>query len=727
MEKKNQKSRNGCLTCKKKRVKCDESKPACHNCIKRGIDCGGYSTTFKWKSFEETSVSQKVKRLSSNVVKKQMDMKRMMLLPDSKILEEAIRQVSLSITEKSSIGLGGQTKLMKQPESLSTEEPNSTHSLGSSSMEFTANSIIYNQQHQLSPSAVPLQFELSYSSTDTSPVLTAKKRGVSSTVVESSATAISPRPSMGVLSPTLSTIAMSFTDFDHMNIISPSEFDFPFPLLYEVPEEPIEESKSDQKQMKRSLDSAMTQKIPEYLRELISYSKSLSSENALPFQVRQLDISKFNIGSGFDKICQDFDKYTCAIMSIENGPIENPWRTLMWPLAIEHSVLLKSLASMALLYVARGDDSLRKYGISYMRQSISELAEGLVSNSIPDDVALATCLTLAITESWDQHANSGIPHLKGAKSIIDKLDRTTIQNNSNLYTFLIHSFLYYDVLSRMSSSQLLDSDYDENGYLIKNLNILKPSESSDQSNFSPMSPLFDESVLKKKETLTDPLLGCVCDLFLIIGRVASFIARVRNMGKLSFSTVSTAVSLKSEIESWKPDANMEQKVLENRSCDWSSRIAIAEAYRFATLLYLEQAVPEISSCSSADLGSKVLTLLASIPTTSRTCILHIFPLLVASCEVSDPDDRVWVEDRWKLISQEMWLGTIDKAVKIVHEVWRRKDSLKMECSLEDKSWDIFQGRVDALRGRRERETEGISSWTHWSSVMKDWDWEVLFG
>ncbi|KAF6808147.1 C6 zinc finger domain protein [Colletotrichum musicola] len=36
------KVRTGCVTCKKRRVKCDESKPSCGNCAKRRIPCEGY-------------------------------------------------------------------------------------------------------------------------------------------------------------------------------------------------------------------------------------------------------------------------------------------------------------------------------------------------------------------------------------------------------------------------------------------------------------------------------------------------------------------------------------------------------------------------------------------------------------------------------------------------------------------------------------------------------------
>ena len=38
-----QKSRNGCLTCKKRRVKCDEQRPVCQKCQHMNLTCG-YAT-----------------------------------------------------------------------------------------------------------------------------------------------------------------------------------------------------------------------------------------------------------------------------------------------------------------------------------------------------------------------------------------------------------------------------------------------------------------------------------------------------------------------------------------------------------------------------------------------------------------------------------------------------------------------------------------------------------
>jgi hypothetical protein len=71
-----------------------------------------------------------------------------------------------------------------------------------------------------------------------------------------------------------------------------------------------------------------------------------------------------------------FDKQTCGILSVKDGPTENPWRTLIWPLTT---------------------------GIEKMRT----------------DTALATTLVLAFSESWDQHISTGIEHLRGARILVN--------------------------------------------------------------------------------------------------------------------------------------------------------------------------------------------------------------------------------------------------------------------------------------------------------------------
>ncbi|KIW09847.1 hypothetical protein PV08_11948 [Exophiala spinifera] len=47
---------NGCLTCKKRRIKCDEGKPFCQRCLKSNFECGGYAPP-KIRLFEPTGIS----------------------------------------------------------------------------------------------------------------------------------------------------------------------------------------------------------------------------------------------------------------------------------------------------------------------------------------------------------------------------------------------------------------------------------------------------------------------------------------------------------------------------------------------------------------------------------------------------------------------------------------------------------------------------------------------
>ncbi|KAL0942968.1 C6 zinc finger domain protein [Colletotrichum truncatum] len=45
--------RTGCVTCRARRLKCDEGKPSCNNCIRLNLECGGYVTPIKFKDQTE--------------------------------------------------------------------------------------------------------------------------------------------------------------------------------------------------------------------------------------------------------------------------------------------------------------------------------------------------------------------------------------------------------------------------------------------------------------------------------------------------------------------------------------------------------------------------------------------------------------------------------------------------------------------------------------------------
>ncbi|KAE8413553.1 hypothetical protein BDV36DRAFT_268138 [Aspergillus pseudocaelatus] len=43
----------GCITCKARRVKCDETRPSCQQCSLQGTTCGGYPNFLRWRAVEK--------------------------------------------------------------------------------------------------------------------------------------------------------------------------------------------------------------------------------------------------------------------------------------------------------------------------------------------------------------------------------------------------------------------------------------------------------------------------------------------------------------------------------------------------------------------------------------------------------------------------------------------------------------------------------------------------
>lgn len=433
-----------------------------------------------------------------------------------------------------------------------------------------------------------------------------------------------------------------------------------------------------------------------------------------------------------------FDKHTCGIMSVKDGQTENPWRTLIWPLATNSPALYHAIASMTAFHMSRERSALRVEGIEHMRRSATYLAQDFESGLIRNDAALATTLVLAFSECFDRHTSSGTEHLRGAKELVNQtLARYQTSEASSegrqMFTFLYNVWVYLDVLARLTS----EDDDDE----------------------TPVShgPLAYTSQI-------DPLLGCAATLFPLIGRVASLVQKVRKTEKNSFSIISQAMEIKTQLEDWAPEAyyeDPEDPLLEVAHC-----INTAEAYRWATLLYLHQAVPELPSPTAHELAEKVMVFLAMVPLKSGSCIVHIYPLLAAGCEAVGKDERDWVNNRWQNMCARMWIGNVDKSWEVVKEVWDRRDRFEWEqrqarivASQNDGfyGWRSGAPSEDSATAPRRRAMTDLDSQLrratkrnnttghtgefekgqaeyevtvrgklHWISVMKDRNWEGKF-
>jgi hypothetical protein len=471
-----------------------------------------------------------------------------------------------------------------------------------------------------------------------------------------------------------------------------------------------------------------------------SSSSSASESPELPMFVQP----QFSLASP-EHLTRRYDRDTCGVLSVKDGPTENPWRTLVWPLARDCPALYHAIASMTSFHQSKEVPSMRIQGIDHMRNAVHALAAGL--QNMRFDAAISTTLVLAFSESWDQHISTGINHIKGAKILINQalVQHRHMPKQGEEWMrlkFLCNTWIYMDVIARLTSA-----DDDENNDV----------------------DFVHDSIYANGETDSnlDPLMGCAHTLFPIIGRVANLVRKVRRSESNGPSIISQAVHLKSQLEEWTPPSYIEDPEDETTSPHDSIKTAVA--YQYATLLYLHQAVPEIPSQPSSVLAQRVLCELATVEPRSRSVIVHIYPLLAAGCEVMKQEDRDWVKERWGLMTSRMRLGILEKTLDVTKEVWCRRDAYAAERAMLDsmhtdsftpntplkRDFDAFFDDVqldgefgwDVAPKRRAGDTaaypvglkrQGSGGGTeyleheftvkgrlHWLGVMKDWNWESM--
>ncbi|RDL40866.1 Zn2 DNA-binding protein [Venustampulla echinocandica] len=759
---KQSKSRNGCITCKAKRLKCDETKPSCQQCHKRSVTCGGFKKDFKWRPFEETTftnktVPSKSKRnvidlnkppnLAPTVISPPTPKSDASSTPDGKV---EVDNTSIDSFVDAAVPTTPDFPSLPQPEldptSLS-DVPASPNLRGSPGPPVEDESFAASLSHLLQDT------DMDFSDSVPRPLFYGQFTKLIDLVLPGSE--LNGRPRMLSISPAcMPTPAMTMSPVDNQ----------PLPGIEDMHGSALDEGIEDiVREQQISISEMWT---PLWAPTPYPFSPATLTPSPSPVMALHEPLFKLymqpEIQAGSSEILMlRFDKQTCGILSVKDGPTENPWRTLIWPLARESPALYHAIASMTAFHTSKQMPALRVDGMEHMRKSIVALASGI--EEMRTDTALATTLVLAFSESWDQHISTGIEHLRGARILVNRALVCLRENNLSgddlaRLRFLCNTWIYMDVIARLTS---VDND-DSNGF-----------DQATQLNL-PAFPNTNE---------IDPLMGCASTLFPFIGRVANLCRKVRKVESNSIQIVSQAIELKESIEQWRPPPSTTFERPEDPTSEIQHALQTAEAYRYATLLYLHQAVPEIPSLTSAQLAKKVLVYLATVPLSSRLVIVQIYPLLAAGCEVYDAEDRQWVEDRWRNMAARMWIGNIDRCWEVMQEVWARRDAaaaayvekenrhrssgasniMRLEASkrmLEDDlelCGDSFScsdmldptmlSRNESERHKSTLNRNFSGTWRrrlepvteemdievtvrgrmHWVGVMKDWKWEVLLG
>lgn len=643
--KKQTKSRDGCSTCKKRRYKCDETKPACVQCTKRGLECGGYVKNFKWRNFDEPSLHGKVRK-----------QKRNFSFSSSTVPEPSIVSTIVAPADAADSS-SAQAKSTRQSWLLQSNF-DGTQDFRTCVTKAVSNTVFEEEDYKLD----------STSSSDSSMLLFSGRKTDKKSFNSSDNNVLIRARS--------SSVESDLADFPCRTLLAYSEFDRASTI-----------ATSDTRGEER-----MDKSLAKDARDRANEAGVIINESDSDLFNRQ-ELMAFNLTMSNDigSVFRLFNQFTSGIVSIKNGPTENPWRTLIWPLCESHGSLFHAVGAMTKFHMSRFDEGLRIEAMDHMKKCFRLLAQGLSEDSIPLEIALASTLTLAWAEAWDRSIFTGVAHLRGASTILKQLSAIYRKSNRKLtpfLEFLFNNYLYLDVCIRLS----IDTGDND---ILKEFTCEKENSSSDPS---PGMSLFNRDSI-------DPLLGCAQSLFPLVGEVGSLATQVQKHKDVSLEALAKACDLYNKLGKWYPSIT-NQVHFEDPDCDWHSCLATAEAYRYAALLYLHQAVPEMpSKWTSEELAQKIMSYIASIPVTSRTCVVHIFPLLIAGCEVTSPEDRSWIIDRWSVLSRFMWVSNIDRTIEIVREVWRRRDDSNKDNMREC----------------------GVRDWSHWSTVMKGWGWEVFLG
>ncbi|KAL4966306.1 Zn(II)2Cys6 transcription factor [Aspergillus stella-maris] len=683
------KSRDGCTTCKAKRRKCDEAKPNCSQCLRRKITCGGYSKELTWRyeGFENplgpkpaTAGTKRGKKRSADGTPSVHKLHT----PSSGQMMEAANET---------------------PVSELPDDPTSERNSGS-------------QQN----------------GDDVSPSFHIPALGN-----DHDTTGIEPDMDFDVFFSDLTSM-MAFPGdltLDSGQVPDGGEHDIPpvpgFPNLRDAyaegspPQRRPRSPNTDQGFSNGTLDAS-------------EYPFDTLPKQGLLNWYHPLNVSE----DSPETIASVFNHRICEVLCIVDNSTDNPWRQIVWPLAQKHIPLYHAIAAMTCF---SGMPRLRAEGFRHLETSMQKLSICQAtngSNSMPLEVMATTLLALAMAKTWYYpRSYNGIAHLKKARGLIQALCRnsptsaqTTGSSTSSRVRFLMNTWMYMDVLTRITSPS--SDDHPEDIIV-------------DYTSTTSALPSDSESDTK---THIDPLMGCANTLFPLIGRVADLVGHVRQSPQKTSSPtmVSTAVELLIAIDNWTPSLVMDDSSSnlsselhrETITSNFSDLYQTANAYKWATLLLLYQAVPELPSrFSHADIARKILVFIATVPLSSKAVFFPIFPLMVAGCEAADAEDREWVKKRWRSLSTLNGSGIADRCLELTIEVWRRRDEYNTQ-TVESYAYSVSAGELRPVstpayaqsgRGPNLGNAAGpnaymqhsVRSELHWLSVMKDWGWEVMLG
>lgn len=357
-----------------------------------------------------------------------------------------------------------------------------------------------------------------------------------------------------------------------------------------------------------------------------------------------------------------FEQHTSRSLSISDDPAKSPWITDIWPLSFIYAPLYHALAAMTCFHGPLNSE-LSSLGIRHLECASDTLHASVIDGEKSEALKahIAKTITLAYLKLWDpQSSATGLSYLAEARTLIKQAaahhsDTQVLAEELKPLGMLMHAVLYLDVMSRFGFSNILHPGHESFTEFLNLASLTQP----------------------EPEQHIESLVGFAPTLFSLLSRLADLVAQVRRgSGKRSsLDQISKATDLRAAFERWTPDVDVDR---------WSdgralltNTIQTTEAYRWAALLLVRQAVPEIPwAQSQADVAHMSLSYLATIQSESSTTVAHTFPLLVAGVEAVDQDNKNWIRAKWRYMSETANMAHSARFLEITEEVWQRREDFE---------------------------------------------------
>ncbi|KAI2765394.1 transcriptional regulator family: Fungal Specific TF [Penicillium roqueforti] len=417
------KSRNGCITCKAKRLKCDEVKPSCHQCERRKVQCGGYKKDFKWRPFEEINMAS-----------------GRPTVPKAKKANSSSHQASSAANIGQSFPTPPTTEQSASPIRIQSHKFGGSRSPPGSPLHSSPLSI----NSFLSTEARSLE-DLPVTREDAS-------------MVECNEPPLDINVSLSADSPPFNFLSFLDPFQDSLSLANPLGSDVDTDTARHLPLVP---DKPDTDASRLSFSQLLEDEnddIEEIIRKsdpaLGPWNFALTEGDSFHIDPPSMSDNPSLPPESPEMLVMRFDKLTCGILSIKDGSLENPWRTLIWPLAKDAPALRHAIFALTAFHSVKQSPHLRIQGAKHMRQSINGLV-GQIQN-MRADTALATSLALAFADTWDQNTRTCIQHLRGAKTLMCQviaagMQRGVSDEELDRIRFLYNTWSYMDVIARLTS------------------------------------------------------------------------------------------------------------------------------------------------------------------------------------------------------------------------------------------------------------------------------------